>query len=101
MTALKKKYEKVVEQYIKKFTNKHGYEFSYWCGPEVGGIACFTDQYFFNLEDIMYDVNNEVKKGMIFQWQDDQVKYDGEYKSINFKSYVMGMRYFLTGRVFS
>jgi hypothetical protein len=100
MTALKKKYENIVEQYIKKFTNKHGYEFSYWCGPDVGGIACFIDQYFFNLEDIMYDVNNEVKKGMIFQWQDDQVEYGDENTAINFQSYVMGMRHVLTGREF-
>jgi hypothetical protein len=82
----------VAEKYIQKFEKKHGYEFSSWVSDEVGGIACFIEQYFFSFDDIRYDIDNNVKKGLIFQWQDDGVE-NGAKDNINFRSYVMGARF--------
>jgi len=82
----------VVEKYIQKFEKKHGYEFSYWVSDQVGEMACFIEQYYFNFDDIRHDIDNNVKKGLIFQWQDEGVENGGK-DNINFKSYVLGLRY--------
>lgn len=92
ISELEKTFIKIVELYIAKFEKKHGYEFSSWASSDIGGICCFIEQYFFNFEDIRYDIDNNVKKGLIFQWQDDGVENESK-DNINFKSYVMGARF--------
>ena len=88
---LKKEYEKLCNEYVKKFVKKHGYEFDYWIADDVGGIASFIEQYYFNLSDIRYDLENKILKGEIFKWQDENVEVqDGRF--INFNSYCMGLR---------
>jgi hypothetical protein len=82
----------VVEKYIQKFEKKHGYQFSDWVSDDIGGIACFIEQYYFNFDDIRYDIDNNVKKGLIFQWQDEGVENGGK-DDINFRSYTLGLRY--------
>lgn len=82
----------VVEKYIQKFEKKHGYEFSDWVSDQVGEMACFIEQYYFHFDDIRYDIDNNVKKGLIFKWQDDGIQ-NGAKDNINFKSYVMGARF--------
>jgi hypothetical protein len=68
---LKLKYNNICDSYIKEFEKKHGYEFSSWTpNQERGGIACFIEQYFFNFEDIVFDINNRCEKELIFRWQD-------------------------------
>ncbi len=92
LTGLEIEFNVVVEKYINKFVKKHGYEFSNWVSDEIGSIACFIDQYFFNFDDIRYDIDNNIKKELIFRWQDDGVE-DGGKNNINFKSYIKGLRY--------
>ena len=92
ISELEKTFIKITEMYISKFEKKHGYEFSSWVSDEVGGICCFIEQYFFNFDDIRYDIDNNVKKGLIFKWQDDGVENEAK-DNINFKSYVMGARF--------
>lgn len=91
-------YNEIVFKYLKKFEKKHGYEFSNWVSNEIGGIAVFIEQYFFNFDDIRTDIDNNVKKGLIFTWQEDGVEYalnnpNEETTNINFKSYISGLRY--------
>ena len=93
---LKAEYELIVDKYIKEFERKHKYCFSGWVADEVGGIAEFIEQYFFNFDTIKYDIDNNIEKELIFRWQDDGVNshYKNENRpEINFKSYVMGLRY--------
>ena len=94
--TIKKQYEIAVNAYIERFVKKHGYEFTYWVSDEVGGTACFIEQYYFNFTDIKYDIDNKVEKGLIFRHQDDSVnhyfKVDKD-EIINFRSYAMGLRY--------
>lgn len=95
-TTLKEQYEQAVNRYIEKFVKKHGYEFTDWVADEVGGIAVFIEQYYFNFTDIKYDIDNKVKKGLIFQHQDDSVEHHltvNQEEIINFRSYAMGLRY--------
>lgn len=92
ISELEKSFIKIVELYITKFEKKHGYEFSDWVSGNVGEMACFIEQYYFNFDDIRYDIDNNVKKGLIFQWQDEGVE-NGAKDNINFRSYVMGARF--------
>ncbi len=97
LTEFQKEYNNIVNKYLLRFVKKHGYEFSDWIS-DVGEIACFIEQYFLNFDDIRYDIDNNIKKGLIFQWQDDGIehamKHNYGYKdNINFKSYISGLRY--------
>jgi len=92
---LKEQYEFVCNEYIHKFTEKQDLPFDYWIGDDVGGIASFIEQYFFNLHDIIYDINTNQPKGLILQWQDDTLENHSENEnvSINYYSYSKGLRY--------
>jgi hypothetical protein len=86
---LKQEYDIVCSEYIKKFVKKHGYQFNFWVANDVGGIACFIDQYFFNFSDIRYDLDKKCPKGMIFKWQDYCIENDMQ---ISFFTYHLGYR---------
>jgi len=96
LQKLNKKYEFVCNEYIRKFCNKQEIDFDEWIGDEIGGIASFCSQYFFNLADIILDLNTNQPKGIILDWQSDGVDChfsNPEIVSINYKSYTMGLRY--------
>ena len=69
-SELKYCYELVCAEYIRKFSKKQKLEFDGWVGSHIGGIAEFINQYFFNLDDIVYDINNNLPKNLIMKWQD-------------------------------
>jgi hypothetical protein len=91
LTELQMNFNNSVDAYIKKFVEKHGYEFDYWIGEEVGECASFIEQYFFNFSDIKFDIDNKIKKDLIFQYQDDCLAHPK--KSMNFRSYANGLRF--------
>ncbi len=91
MKELKEKYEKLVGEYITEFVKKQDYEFDGWVADDIGGIAVFIEQYFFNFDNIRYDIDNDVEVGLIFKWQDFGIeKYFEEDKisNINYKSFI-------------
>ena len=93
---LKAKYEATCNKWVNLFCEKQDLEFSYWVADEIGGIACFIDEYFFNLSDIILDMNSNQPKGLILDWQNDGVDFNmfkETPKYINYKSYTMGLRY--------
>lgn len=89
--ALKIIYEQACNDYIKYFCRKQNIEFDGWVADEIGGIAGFCGQYFFNISEIVYDMNTNQEKGLILQWQDDLVE-NGKGKEINYYSYSKGLR---------
>lgn len=89
---LKKLYENVCQLYIAAFVEKHGYEFSGWVADDIGQVASFIDEYFFDFTEVTYDINTEQPKGLIFEWFDEIVQHSGELH-INFRSYSKGLRY--------
>jgi hypothetical protein len=94
LQKLKEQYEFVCNEYVQKFCNKQGIEFDGWVGNEIGGIASFISQYFFNFSDIVWDVNSKQPKGLILKWQDDCVNHvENLGKSINYFSYSKGIRF--------
>lgn len=89
--TLKQQYENVIDKYIKAFEEKHNTSLEYWVADDKTGIACFGDCAFFNLSDIIYDIDNIIKPDLIFQWIYDCV--DNEGKTLNFQSYSKGLRF--------
>ncbi len=90
IAKLKKQYEEVCHEYIKKFCKKQGFEFDRWIGKDIGGISVFGD-YCFTLADIIWDINSNQPKGLILQWQNDCI--ESPTKSINYYSYSKGLRF--------
>ena len=91
LSRLKKQYEIVVSEYVQKFCNKQGLEFEGWVADDIGGVACFGDIFFYNLKDIIWDVNSNQPKGLIIQWLYDCC--DNPEKAINYFNYSKGLRF--------
>lgn len=89
---LESRYENICNEYIKLFCSKQGIDFDFWMGGKVGGCASFCEQYSFNLQDIIWDINNKCKKGLILQWQNDYIE-NQDKKMINYFSYSKGLRF--------
>lgn len=88
-------YDAVCNDIVTKFSNKQGLEFDGWVGDEIGGIAGFATQYFFNISDIILDLKTKQPKGLIIEWQSEVVDFNmlkDKPKYINYKSYTMGLR---------
>lgn len=87
---MRKKLNKILKKYIKKFEKKHDCRFEHAVSDNLMGIICFGDVLFFDINDIIYDIDTNQPKGLIIDWL-----YDGIYQDnyINFKSYSKGLRY--------
>jgi hypothetical protein len=96
LKKLNTQYEFVCNEWVRKFSKKQDIDFDGWVGGEVGGICSFVCQYFFNLSDIILDLNSKQPKGLILQWQNEEVDFNmfkENQQHINYKSYTMGLRH--------
>ena len=96
LQELNRQYEFVCNEYIDAFIKKQSISFDGWVGDEIGGIASFACQYFFNLSDIILDLNTNQPKGNILNWQSEEVDFNmfnEKPQHINYKSYTMGLRH--------
>lgn len=91
LNKLKKQYEFVCNEYVTKFCNKQELDFDGWVGDNIGCIAYFGDVFFFNFQDIVWDINTKQKKGLIIEWLYESI--DNAENSINYYSYTKGLRY--------
>lgn len=89
---LKTKYEKIVEQYLIAFVEKQELDIENceWVANRVGEILSVNEQYYFNFDDIRFDVDNNVKAELIFRWHDESL--DNYYKKkkykVNYENYL-------------
>ena len=89
---LKTKYNKIVEQYLIAFVEKQEIDIEnfYWVADRIGEILSVNEQYYFNFDDIRFDVDKNVKAGLIFKWQDKSI--DNYFKKrkykVNYKNYL-------------
>lgn len=88
---LRKKYEFIVNEYIKIFCNKQDLIFEFWIGDKIGGTGCFGDILYFNFQDIIWDINTHQPKGQIVNWMYESI--DNPEKTINYFSYSKGLRF--------
>ena len=84
---LKTKYEKIIEQYLIAFVDKQELDIDncYWIADRIGEILSVNEQYYFNFNDIRFDVDNNVKDGLIFRWQDECIENN---LKINYENYL-------------
>ena len=85
-------YEKYCNAIVKAFAEKQDLDFSYWI-DRVGCIACFIDQYYFGLEDIILDLTMEMPKGFILEWQNANVECGDSKKHLEYIQYINGVRH--------
>lgn len=92
--AIKNMYEDACMEYIKIFCMKHQLEFDFWV-DYTGGTASFSQQYYFTIDVIRYDIDKNCHRDLIIQWQYDNMEQctSKEDIFINFPSYVKGARY--------
>ncbi|MCT4665629.1 MAG: hypothetical protein N4A45_10385 [Flavobacteriales bacterium] len=79
------KHEAICQTIAECFAKKHGMYLEYWVGDEVGGLACFGDHYFFNVNDMTEDLKHNYPKGAILDWFDDRLENKAE---INLRTYI-------------
>lgn len=91
---LRNKLDEILKEYIRLFEEKHEVFFDYAVGDDLMGLLCFGD-YLFAIHDIVYDIDNNLPKNLIFQWQDDSFdsSKNPQHAKMNFQSYAMGLRF--------
>ena len=97
MSNLRKKLDEALTSYIKKFEKKHGIEMEFAVSDDLMGIICFGCIYYFSINDIVEDIDNNYPKRLILDWISDSTDYhirSGDYnRNINLSSYVKGLRF--------
>lgn len=90
---LRLRYQFIVEDYVEAFCTKQGFNYDY-CNDLVPIIEIWD--YFFNFEDIRYDIDNNIKKGLILKWYNADLEHNmdrEERQHINYSSYCKGLRH--------
>ena len=85
-----------VYAYVLMFEKKHGYESDGFVSDDITGVCGFISQYYFSLSDIVFDIENNLPKGLIFEWQNHNLEQhykDPKSPIINLRNYAMGARY--------
>lgn len=91
MNNLEEQYKKVVEEYIDVFAKKQSMDKNGWV-DYVGGIYEFNQVYFFNFDEIKYDIDTNQPPLLITDWFLETI-YEKEDKRISYVSYTKGLRY--------
>lgn len=91
---LRDKLDNILKEYIRLFEEKHEVFFDYAIRDDLMGLLCFGE-YLFVVGDVIYDIDNDLPKSLIFQWQDDSFDsiINPHHKKINLQSYAMGLRF--------
>ena len=82
---MKKQLEKVLKQYIKEFENKQDLTFEFAVDDNLMEVISFGSVYFFNMSDIIYDVDNDIKENIIIEWLEYTLQ---EKDYINYRTYL-------------
>ena len=82
---MKKQLEKVLKQYIKEFENKQDLTFEFAVDDNLMGVISFGSVCFFDMSDIIYDVDNAIKENIIIEWLEYTLQ---EKDYINYKTYL-------------
>ena len=91
---LRDKLDNILKEYIRLFEEKHQVFFDYAIRDDLMGVLCFGE-YLFAVGDVIYDIDNDLPKNLIFQWQDDSFDsiINPQHAKINLQSYAMGLRF--------
>lgn len=91
MEDLKKEYFNICVKIMKNFEKKQNITFDSWVGDTVGGIAEFYEGFYFNFDDIIYDLFNDIKPNTIIDWFEES--FSNQHININYYSYCNGVTF--------
>ena len=84
---IEERYNNIVSEYIKLFEEKHDLELDFWISDQIGTVAQFGD-YYFDFQDILFDINNDLEEDLIIEWYDYVLENVGKHEyNINLMSY--------------
>ena len=89
LKKLQKDYYNICNEYIDAFIKKQSMSFNGWVGNTIGGIA-YCNDFYFNFQDIVWDINSKQPKGAIVDWYYENLEV--AEKSINYYSYTKELR---------
>lgn len=91
MEDLKKEYFNICAKIIENFEKKQNITFDGWVGDTVGSIADFYEGFYFNFDDIIYDLFNDIKPSTIIDWYEES--FLNQSININYYSYCNGVTF--------
>lgn len=90
---IRKNFERAVSDYVAALLEKFGWDAYYgsWVADDCTGVYCYADEYFFNLGDIVYIVDNNVSLETYEEWC-EYCAWAQEFRqtSPNLRSWVSG-----------
>lgn len=91
---IREKLDDILKEYIRLFEEKHEVFFEFAVGDDLMGLLCFGE-YLFTVRDVIYDIDNDLPKNLIFQWQDDSFDSlkNPQHREMNFQTYARGLRF--------
>ena len=93
---LKSEFVDIVGDYCSAFCQKHGWEAynpDMWVGEDVGGVLEVCDRYI-NMDDIRYDIDNDIEVGVLEEWYDysTEIAFFEGGRNVNYPSWCKGYR---------
>lgn len=91
---LRDKLDEILKEYIRLFEEKHEVFFDCAVGDDLTGLLCFGEHLFI-ARDVIYDIDNNLPKRLIFEWQNDSFDSlkNPNNKVVNLSSYAKGLRF--------
>ena len=93
LQLLKEQYETACNQYVFVLLNLWGFDshYGYWVGGSAGSTYCYGDDLFFDMDDIIFIVENNVSEKAYRQYLDYCAKCsEYSFNIPNFPSYYKG-----------
>lgn len=79
----------IAEEFAHKYFDKDA-DPDFWVAGTVGSVILISD-YFINMEDMVYCLENKLTKKLFWEWMDYQAE-DHKHNTINLRSWHMGLR---------
>jgi len=89
ISTLNLQYERICTGYIEEFIKKQKINFDYNMAQESGNVVKYFEHYYFNIRDIVYDLNNKCAKGLIYRWESYNKKKGCQW---SYEQYCKGLR---------
>lgn len=95
-------FEDAATNLCKTFAKKQGFDYEdcYWIGGVGVGILAIIDQYYYSMDDIIYDLRNNIKAGTATKYLDavcyyecNNINNENRKPSMNYRSWCDGVRF--------
>lgn len=82
--SLRQNFLDAVEGYMKAFCKKHDVTVDHWPGGAIGETCCFSNDTYVGFDEIRFDIDHDLPKGMIWEWCDEML--EAHYKNLHMVS---------------